>query len=127
MRAPTMLTLATMALVGAISLAGCAAAPQETPDPAAESAPAAEPEEAAETDPRQEAYGLYAQKVAEYVAAYGEPSYEGPAESTYETQKGTGLNLVLLRDYDGDGIEELVLGHRNPDEGDHMNPYVVEV
>lgn len=127
MRAPTMLTLATMALVGAISLSGCATAPQETADPAAESAPAAEPEEAAEVDPRQEAYGLYAQKVAEYVAAYGEPSYEGPAESTYETQKGTGLNLVLLRDYDGDGIEELVLGHRNPDEGDHMNPYVVEV
>ena len=126
MRGRYMLAFATMALFGAISLTGCSMAPQKAPDSTEEPAIESE-EEVAEADPRQEAYGLYAQKVAEYVAAYGEPSYEGPAESTYEVQKGTGLNLVLLRDYDGDGIEELVLGHRNPDESDHMHPYVVEV
>lgn len=119
--------LATMALVGTIALVGCSTAPQMTPDPADEMAPAADAEESPEPDPQQEAYSLYAEKVAEYVAAYGEPSYEGPAESAYETQTGTGLNLVLLRDYDGDGVEELVLGHRNPDDADYMHPYVVEI
>ena len=127
MRSQRTRSLATMALVGAIALAGCSTTPQMAPDPAGEMAPAADAEETPEPDPRQEAYSLYAGKVTEYVAAYGEPSYEGPAESDYETQTGTGLNLVLLRDYDGDGVEELVLGHRNPDDADYMHPYVVEI
>ena len=127
MRGQLTRTLIAAALIGTIALAGCSTELQETLNSLEELAPAAGPTETAEPDPHQEAYGLYAAKVAEYVALYGEPSYEGPAESGYETQTGTGLNLVLLRDYDGDGIEELVLGHRNPDESDYMHPYVVEV
>ena len=119
--------LLAAALAGALALAGCGKASDQPAEQVDEPTSVAAQEEPAEKDPREVAYGLYAEKVAEYVAAYGEPSYEGPAESDYDTQKGTGLNLVLLRDYDGDGIEELVLGHRNPDDSDYMHPYAVEV
>lgn len=126
MRHQAGLTFVTVALLGALSLAGCTGTPPQSPDsPEGTSQQEAAPEP--QKDPKAEAYALYAEKVREYVDAYGEPSYEGPASSDYETQTGTGLNLVLLRDYDKDGVEELVLGHRNADDADYLHPYVIEV
>ena len=58
MRSQRTRSLATMALVGAIALAGCSTTPQMAPDPAGEMAPAADAEETPEPDPRQEAYSL---------------------------------------------------------------------
>ncbi len=61
-------------------------------------------------DPRQEAYKLYLDKVNEYIARYGEPGFgQGNAQ---DEQIGTGLIFAYLRDFDGDGLEELILGYR---------------
>lgn len=62
-------------------------------------------------DPKKTAYKLYQEKIDEYIAKYGEP---GSLKDEYGITKVKGLYLVQLRDFNDDGLPELVLGYDNP-------------
>lgn len=135
-RRRAVLPAAAALVVSLALLAGCSSVPGEDAGMSGSASPAASassegsaeaPASDAAPDPQQVAYELYHAKVQEYLAAYGAPGCDGSAESAFDVQTGTGLALVQLRDFDGDGIEELIVGYVNPDTADYMQPYIVEV
>ena len=72
--------------------------------------------EASSADDTAERYAAYSAKCQEYLAAFGAPSIEDPR---YPTYFASGLALVRLLDFDGDGADEMLLAYRgsNAEQG----------